>query len=87
MNIRRFSAVVWNKTNLTTRSGEFLNLHHLVVEKIETLTSNLESQYLVKHALTGETISIVMVAESEREDFKAFLNAIVMSKLNHQKRN
>ena len=85
MNIRRFSDVIWNKTSLATRSGEFLNLRHLVVEKIDTLTSNVESQYLVKHALTGETISIVMVSERERNDFKAFLNAIVMSKLNHRK--
>ena len=87
MNVLRFSDVIWNKTNLTTGSGEFLNLRHLVVEKIEALTSNWESHYLVKHVLTGETIAIVIVAESERDDFKAFLNAIVMSKLNHQKRN
>ena len=87
MNIQRFSDIVWNKTNLTTRSGKFLNLHHLAVERIETFISNTESRYRIKHAMSDETIFIVIVAESERDDFKAFLNAIVMSKLNHRKRN
>ena len=85
MNIQRFSDVVWNKTNLTTRSGEYLYLHHLAVERIETPFSNTESRYRVKHAMSDETIFIAIVTEGEREDFKTFLNAIVMSKLNHRK--
>ena len=87
MNIQRFSDVVWNKTNLTARSGEFLNLHHLAVERIETPLANTESRYRIKHAMSDETLFIVIVTDRERDDFKAFLNAIVMSKLNHKKHN
>ena len=85
MNIRRFSDVMWTKTSLTTAFGEYASLRNVTFEKVESETVNGEeaSQYRIKHGISEETLFLVTVAEAEREDLKAFVNAIVKAKLQH----
>ena len=82
MEVRPFRDISWDKGYMTTQSGETMSLRRLIIERWGDHSGVAEqAHYVVKRSVNGELLCIIAVQEEEREAFKGFMNAVVISKL------